>query len=108
MPSDGVFYRWVPREINPPEAQAIGIRLFAAAAGLGIAAALLEWKRDVVGQTWCGKAQSSFYETRGFGKAPSRVRDLSETIENHSKQVREITVTVWEQVPIPPEEIRWE
>ena len=108
MPTDNVYYRWVPKEINPPEAHEIGDRLFIAGIGLGLLAAVLDWKKDLAGQSWSGKAQGEFYESRGFGKAPARLRELGEMIESHGKQIRDITVTVWEQVPISPEEICWE
>lgn len=108
MPTDTVFYRWVPREINPPEAREIGNDLFAAGFGLQLLSTLLDLERERALQSWSGKAQGEFYEDRGFGRAPARLRELGELIESHDKQIREITVTVWEQVPIRPDEIQWE
>ena len=108
MPTDTVFYRWVPKDINPPEAHEIGDRLFIAGVGLGLLAAVLDWKKDMLRQSWSGKAQDSFYENRGFGRAPDRLEELGERIQEHGERIRDIIVTVWEQVPIPPDEIRWE
>ena len=69
---------------------------------------LMESVKSDLDQNWSGRAKDRFFEDYGFSRLPKRIEDLAQEIEAHSEQVRRITVTITERVPLGPDDPQWQ
>jgi WXG100 family type VII secretion target len=84
------------REVRPAEAQAIGDVLAKAAQAVNDVAQELYRCRSALDNTWEGNSKDRFFAT--FESQPGRLEGLAARLDEHARQIRNISVTFWDTV----------